>query len=89
MLKLAFCGNDCNTCERYIATQSGSIEQLKEVAALWKRLGYRENIVKGHHRQIREDEALPGSAQDHPTLGGRGDGAVLREDVQGPGGRNT
>lgn len=44
MLKLGFCGNDCNICERYTATQSGSDEKLKEVATLWKRLGYRDNI---------------------------------------------
>lgn len=45
MLKLAFCGNDCNNCPRYIATQTGSIERLKEVAALWYRVGYRDKIV--------------------------------------------
>ena len=47
MLKLAFCGNDCNICERYIATRSGDAVQavqLEEVAVLWKRLGYRDSI---------------------------------------------
>ncbi len=43
MLKLAFCGNDCNKCQRYIATRNGT-EQLKQVAVLWKRLGYRNDI---------------------------------------------
>ena len=45
MLKLAYCGNDCNDCPRYIATQSGNIERLKEVAALWERLGWRDTVV--------------------------------------------
>jgi len=45
MLKLAFCGNDCNFCSRYIASQSGNIERLKEVAAIWKEVGWRDTIV--------------------------------------------
>ena len=45
MLKLGFCGDDCNACPRYIATQSGDVEQLKKVAALWYRVGYRDKIV--------------------------------------------
>lgn len=45
MLKLALCGNDCNTCLRYIATQSGDIEQLREVAAIWRRRGWRDHVV--------------------------------------------
>jgi hypothetical protein len=43
VLKLAFCGNDCNRCKRYIATQNG-LEPLKQVAILWKRLSYRDII---------------------------------------------
>jgi len=45
MMKLGFCGDDCNVCPRYIATQSGDVEQLKKVAALWYRVGYRDKIV--------------------------------------------
>ena len=45
MLKLAFCGDDCNACPRYIATQSGDVERLKEVAAMWKKAGWRGEIV--------------------------------------------
>jgi hypothetical protein len=41
--KIAYCGYDCNQCRRFIATHQGS-EQLKQVAALWKKLGYREDI---------------------------------------------
>ena len=46
MLKLAFCGDDCNVCPRYVATQSGSEEQLKKAAALWRRAGWRETILE-------------------------------------------
>ncbi len=45
MLKLAYCGDDCNICPRYIATQSNSIEKLKEIAVLWKKVGWRESIL--------------------------------------------
>lgn len=45
MQKLGFCGDDCNVCPRYVATQSGSVEQLKKVASLWFRVGYRDKIV--------------------------------------------
>lgn len=45
MLKLAFCGDDCNACPRYIATQSGDVEQLKEIAAMWNRAGWRETVL--------------------------------------------
>lgn len=45
MLKLAFCGDDCNLCPRYIATQSGDVEQLKEAASMWKKAGWRDGIV--------------------------------------------
>jgi len=45
MLKLGFCGDDCNVCPRYLATQSSDVEQLKKVAALWYRVGYRDKIV--------------------------------------------
>ena len=44
-MKLAACGNDCNQCPRYIATQSGDQSKLKEVAILWNRVGYRDKIV--------------------------------------------
>jgi hypothetical protein len=41
--KIAFCGYDCSQCRRFIATQQGS-EQLKQVATLWHKLGYRNDI---------------------------------------------
>ena len=45
MLNLAPCGDDCNLCPRYIATQSGSEERLREVALLWQQVGWRDTIV--------------------------------------------
>jgi hypothetical protein len=45
MLKLAFCGNDCNLCPRYIATQSSNVERLKEIAEIWKIAGWRDVVV--------------------------------------------
>ena len=45
MQKIAFCGNDCFVCPRYIATQSGDVIRLKEVAELWNRLGWRDTVV--------------------------------------------
>jgi hypothetical protein len=45
MQKIASCGNDCFVCPRYIATQSGDVIRLKEVAELWNRLGWRDTVV--------------------------------------------
>ena len=52
-VKIASCGNDCNECPRYIATQSGDKEQLKEVAVLWRRVGYRDKIVSQEEIEAR------------------------------------
>ena len=57
MLKLAFCGDDCNVCPRYIATQSGKTERLKEVATMWQRAGWRDAIVP-HEEMICHGCAL-------------------------------
>jgi hypothetical protein len=46
MLKLAYCGNDCNYCPRYVATQSGDKGRLQELAAVWKKLGWRDDILR-------------------------------------------
>ena len=45
MPRLGFCGDDCNYCPRYIATRSGDVERLKEVAVLWKITGWQDVIV--------------------------------------------
>ena len=45
MPDLASCGNDCAACPRYTATLSGDDEQLREVAALWQRAGWRDRVL--------------------------------------------
>lgn len=40
-MKIAFCGNDCDLCPRYLATQSDDKEQLRRVAEMWQRFGWR------------------------------------------------
>ena len=40
MLKMGCCGDVCEICPRYTATQSGEEKQLKEVAKLWKIVGW-------------------------------------------------
>ncbi|MCP4668788.1 MAG: DUF3795 domain-containing protein [Deltaproteobacteria bacterium] len=44
MAEIGICGDDCGLCPRYVATKSGDMEKLKEVALLWKRVGWRDRI---------------------------------------------
>lgn len=44
-MKLGFCGDNCSVCPRYVATQSGDVEQLRKVAVLWYRVGLRDEVV--------------------------------------------
>ena len=44
MLKPGYCGDNCNYCPRYLATQSGDEELLKEVAVMWRMIGWRNTI---------------------------------------------
>ena len=39
-IKLAYCGDDCSKCPRYVATISGDIEKLKESAMLMAKAGW-------------------------------------------------
>ena len=41
MLKMGYCGDDCNQCPRYLATQSDDEEQFRKVAELWRIVGWR------------------------------------------------
>ena len=45
MQTLGVCGDNCSLCPRLIATQSGSIEAMEKVAALWHRAGLRDRVV--------------------------------------------
>jgi hypothetical protein len=39
MTTMGICGDNCLYCPRYVATQSGKIEELEKVKELWLRLG--------------------------------------------------
>jgi 3-methyladenine DNA glycosylase AlkD len=45
MLKKGFCGDVCELCPRYTATQSGDPNRLNAVAGLYRRLGWRDESV--------------------------------------------
>lgn len=45
MPNMGVCGDMCDYCPRYIATQSGSVEKLKEVAVLWFKAGARSGVM--------------------------------------------
>jgi hypothetical protein len=42
MITIGICGDDCLYCPRYLATQSGKVEELEKVKDLWVRLGLRD-----------------------------------------------
>jgi hypothetical protein len=41
-LKTGYCGDDCNYCPRYLATQGGNEERFAEVATMWRLTGWRD-----------------------------------------------
>ncbi len=42
MSTMGICGDNCLYCPRYVATRSGTAEDLEKVNELWARLGLRE-----------------------------------------------
>ncbi len=44
--KISFCGDVCSECPRYIATITNNTIELKDLAELWFRLGFRSEVVK-------------------------------------------
>jgi hypothetical protein len=44
-MTLAACGNRCDFCPRFIATQNGDISDLNIVARLWFEVGWRGSVV--------------------------------------------
>jgi len=44
-MKYGFCGDVCELCPRYTATQSGDPERLTAVAGLYRRLGWRDEAI--------------------------------------------
>jgi len=50
MVKLAFCGDDCNYCPRYNATLNQNEHKLREIAVLWKKsVGVKTSILQKHY----------------------------------------
>ena len=45
ILKMGYCGDICEICPRYTATQSGDEKRLKEVADMWLMIGWRDTVV--------------------------------------------
>ena len=43
-IKIACCGDDCSFCPRYFTNLSNDKEKLKEIALLWKKIGWRNDI---------------------------------------------
>lgn len=49
---IAACGNDCAVCPRYNAgPYSKTPEQLREIAELWYKIGYRDHVVSNEEIQ--------------------------------------
>jgi hypothetical protein len=46
MENIGVCGNDCSVCPRYVATENRNIKQLRQLAKLYKQVGWRENIER-------------------------------------------
>ncbi|MBN1215135.1 MAG: DUF3795 domain-containing protein [Candidatus Lokiarchaeota archaeon] len=44
MVILGYCGDRCDVCPRYIASQKKGIDELKKVVILWKKAGFRNDI---------------------------------------------
>ena len=44
---LAYCGSRCDLCPRYQATMAGDEGRLAELAELWYRCGWRDEILPG------------------------------------------
>jgi len=45
MNEIGFCGDNCYSCPRYVATIENDIEKLKEASLMWKRVGWRDSIL--------------------------------------------
>jgi hypothetical protein len=45
IMRIGVCGDNCDLCPRFQATENGSEEYLSEVTHLWLRLGIRDRLV--------------------------------------------
>jgi hypothetical protein len=42
---IGVCGDNCEVCPRYVATMTGDVGELRKVAEMWFRIGWRDSIV--------------------------------------------
>jgi hypothetical protein len=45
MGNIGYCGDDCESCPRYIATKDNDFVKLQAVAVLWKNIGLYDDLV--------------------------------------------
>ena len=45
MTEIGYCGDDCSSCPRYMATVSNDITKFKDAAMMWKRVGWRGTVL--------------------------------------------
>ena len=45
MTEIGYCGDNCSSCPRYIATVTNDTEKMKEAALMWKRVGWRDTVL--------------------------------------------
>lgn len=50
-MRLSCCGDDCDRCPRYEATQNNDYAALEALAILWHELGWRDKILKAEDMQ--------------------------------------
>ncbi len=59
MAKIGACGDNCDYCPRFHATQSGNKSELEKVKDLWVRVGLRDGLFPA------ENLACNGCSMDH------------------------
>ncbi len=56
--KIAYCGDDCSECPRYLATMSGNIEELRESAILMGKVGWPRDLENPDRMKCRGCEDI-------------------------------
>ncbi|MFP4006273.1 MAG: DUF3795 domain-containing protein [Candidatus Hadarchaeia archaeon] len=52
-MNLGCCGDECSSCPRFIATKEGSNIGLEEIAKLWKKIGWRDEVENPRDMECR------------------------------------
>ena len=58
MLEIGCCGDICEICPRYTATQSSDEKRLREVADMWQVVGWRDRVVSPEELTCHGCESL-------------------------------